>query len=264
MVPTDFWEQIRVELVKVKPDIMLLAEASKPELLTNAFDIDYSWPLLFTMKDVLLHHAPASRIRRSWEDSCAEFPKAALHMRIADDHDEARAFSRYGVDGTLAASALMFTLDGVPLIYNGMEIGDTTESTGDALFDKQTIGWQSEQHPELRGVFHDLIQLRHQYAALRGSRVDWLHNSNETNLVTFLRADAKDELLVVINFSSHPLTSRVDLKSVDGFVPLKISGVTGGNDAPLPLVQLDGYEWRIYHRTSNGSYPVASLGPEKN
>ena len=41
MVPTEFWEQARTELIKVKPDIILLAEASKPELLTNAFDIDY-------------------------------------------------------------------------------------------------------------------------------------------------------------------------------------------------------------------------------
>ena len=43
---TDFWEQARAELKKIKPDIMLLAEASKPELLVKAFDIDYDWPLL--------------------------------------------------------------------------------------------------------------------------------------------------------------------------------------------------------------------------
>ena len=62
MVPTDFWEQARAELEKVKPDIMMLAEASKPELLANAFDIDYSWPLLATMNEVLIEGAPASDI----------------------------------------------------------------------------------------------------------------------------------------------------------------------------------------------------------
>src|ERR1035437_6141853 len=40
-VPTSFWEEARAELTKVKPDIIMLAEASKPELLTNAFDLDY-------------------------------------------------------------------------------------------------------------------------------------------------------------------------------------------------------------------------------
>lgn len=264
MMPTDYWEQVRTELAQVKPDIMMLAEASKPELLAKAFDIDYSWPLLSIVNDVVIHEAPAANIRRSWEDSRAQFPKAALHLRISDDHDEVRAVTRYGLNGTLAASALMFTLDGVPLIYNGMEAGDTTASSGDALFDKRNISLQSSERPELRGTYHDLIQLRHEYAALRTSHVDWLHNSDETNLVTFLRADDKDELLVVVNFSKHPLTGKVDLKNVDGFVPLKISGVQGFQSAPLPTCQLNGFEWRIYHRSTTLSKPVASLAPEKN
>jgi cyclomaltodextrinase len=264
MMPTDFWEQIRTELVKVKPDIMMLAEASKPELLTSAFDIDYSWPLLSTMDDVLIHKAQASNIPRSWEESRAQFPKAALHMRIADDHDTSRAVTRYGLNGAIAASALTFTLDGVPLIYNGMEAGDTAQSDGGALFAKQNISWNAKEHPELRSIYHDLIQLRHQYAALRNSRVDWLRNSDETNLVTFLRADDKDELLVVINFSNHPLAGKVDLKDVDGFVPVEISGMPDCQGGPLPMIQLNQYEWHIYHRSSILLRPVASLAPDKN
>jgi cyclomaltodextrinase / maltogenic alpha-amylase / neopullulanase len=264
MLPTDFWEQIRSQLVKIKPDIILLAEASKPELLTNAFDIDYSWPLLSTLDDVLIHKAPASDIPRSWEESRAQFPKAALHMRIADDHDTARAVTRYGLDGALAASALAFTLDGVPLIYNGMEAGDTTPSDGGALFDKRTISWKSKDHPELCRTYRDLVQLRHQYPALCNSRVDWLHNSDETNLVTFLRADNKDELLVVINFSDRPLTGEVSLKDVDDFVPVTISGLRNTPGGPLPTIQLNQYEWRVYHRPAILSRPVASLAPDKN
>ena len=248
MVPTDFWEQVRDGLTKVKPDIMLLAEASKPELLVKAFDIDYDWPLLHTMDKVLIDGAPAADIRRSWEDSRLRFPKGALHMRVSDDHDEARAVARYGFNGALAASALMFTLDGVPLIYNGMEVGDATESGDPALFDKLNIFWHPKGRPQLRSIYHDLIQLRNQYAALRNSRVDWLHNSDETRLVTFLRADDKDELLIIINFSNRPLTGKVDLKNVDGFVPVEISGVQSSNGGPLPMFHLNGFEWRIYHR----------------
>jgi cyclomaltodextrinase / maltogenic alpha-amylase / neopullulanase len=264
MIPTDFWEQVRTELVRVKPEIMMLAEAAKPELLANAFDIDYSWPLLSTMNDIFIHNAPASDIRRSWEDSRMQFPKAALHLRISDDHDETRAVTRYGFNGALAASALMFTLDGVPLIYNGMEAGDTNQSNGGALFDKHSISWQSMEHPELFSIYHDLIQLRHQYAALCNSHVDWLHNSDETNLVTFLRTDDKDELLVVINCSAHPLAGKVSLKNVDDFVPVGISGRRIFQGDPLPTLQLNGYEWRIYHRHAMLSHPVVGLAPEKN
>ncbi|HXD01441.1 MAG TPA: alpha-amylase family glycosyl hydrolase [Verrucomicrobiae bacterium] len=259
MVPTEFWDQARTELIKVKPDIILLAEASKPELLTNAFDIDYSWPLLSTVKDVFIQGAPASNIRRCWQESRAQFPKDALHMRISDDHDEARAVTRYGLDGALAASALMFTLDGVPLIYNGMETGDTGKTDGGALFVKQNISWDAKEHPELRGIYHDLIQLRNQYAAFHNSRVDWLHNSDEARLLTYLRADDKDELLITINCSRRPLAGRVNLKNVDGFVPVKISGLPDSNEGPLPAFQLNGFEWRIYHRTVNSLHPASSV-----
>jgi cyclomaltodextrinase / maltogenic alpha-amylase / neopullulanase len=264
MVPTDFWEQARAELTGVKPDIIMLAEASKPELLTNAFDIDYSWPLLGTVNDIFTRGAPASDIRRSWYQSRRQFPKDALHMRISDDHDEARAINRYGIKGALAASALMFTLDGVPLIYNGMEIGDANESGGGALFEKMSISWDTPEHPELRHIYHDLIQLRHEYPVLCDSRVNWVHNSDETNLVSFMRTDDKDELLVVINFSDRPISGNVDLKKIDGFTRVKVSDVQNADDSTLPIFHLSGFEWRIYHRTAISSQPLADLESKKH
>lgn len=249
MVPTDFWVQARTELEKIKPDIMLLAEASKPELLAKAFDIDYDWPLLATLNKVLIDSAPASDIRRSWEKSLAQFPKNALHMRISDDHDEARAVARYGLNGALAASALMFTLDGVPLLYNGMEVGDATESGDPALFDKLTIVWHPKGRPPLRNIYRGLINLRKQYPCFENDRVAWLHNSDENNVVTFMRADDQDEFVVVINFSNRPVAGRVELKTSEGFKPVRISGMPDGAADGLPAFHLNGFEWRIYHRT---------------
>jgi glycosidase len=249
MVPTDFWEQVRDELTKVKPDIMMLAEASKPELLTKAFDIDYSWPLLATMNDVLIRGQSAAKIRRTWEDNEKQFPRNALHMRISDDHDEARAVARYGLNGALAASALMFTLDGVPLIYNGMEAGDATESGDPALFDKLTICWHPKERPELRAIYHSLIQLRKDNPAFRTAAVNWLKNSDESRIISFTRGDAHDEFLVIINFSNRPVNGTLDVLNAAEFKPVTISGVdnhTGAGD--LPRFQLGGFGWQIWHR----------------
>ncbi len=250
MVPKDFWEQARAELAAVKPDIMLLDEGEQPDLLTNAFDVDYSWKLMWMLNDVIIHDAPASNLRRSWEESRAEYPKDALRMRISDDHDETRAIARYGMNGALAASAFLFTLDGVPLLYNGMEAGDATESADPALFDKLTICWHGHQNerPPFRAIYRDLIQLRAQHPALRTSEVRWLHNSSEATLATYLRADDKDEYLVAVNFSSRPTDATADLKSAAGFVPVKISGMPDFGSDSLPSIHLKGFEWRIYHR----------------
>ena len=247
-VPTDFWEQARAEMQKIKPDIMMLAEASKPELLVQAFDTDYSWPLMRTLNDVLIRDKPASNLKKSWENSLRQFPRDSLHMRMSDDHDEARAIARFGIRGALAASVFMFTLDGVPLLYNGMEVGDATESGDPALFDKLPIVWHPKERPPLRDIYRDLIKLRKQYAPFRSNQVSWLPNSDESNLVTFLRADDQDEFVVVINFSSRPITGSVEVKNGQEFKPVRIAGMPGAPDSGFPQFHLGGFESQIYHR----------------
>jgi cyclomaltodextrinase len=248
-VPTDFWEQARTALEKTKPDIMMLAEANKPELLTNAFDLDYSWPLLHTLDDVLMHGAPASKLQVTWQEDVNQFPQNALHLRISDDHDESRAIARFGINGALAAQVLMFSLDGVPVLYNGMEVGDATESGDPALFDKLPIVWAPRERPPLRDIYRSLIQLRKKHPAFTSNRVTWLRNSDENNLVTLMRSDKNDEFVVVINFSNRPVTGSVKLENGPDFRPVKISGIPDAHDSSLPLFHLNGFEWRIYHRT---------------
>lgn len=249
MVPTAFWEKAREELTRVKPDIMMLAEASKPELLVKAFDIDYAWPLHGILNDVLLNGAPASAFKRSWEESRQQFPQGSLHMRISDNHDEARAVARFGAKGALAASALMFSLDGVPLLYNGMEVGDATESGDPALFEKLPVFWNPKGRPALRDIYRDLIRLRKDNAAFRNDRVVWLHNSDEANLVTLMRADEKSEFVTVINFSNRPITGWLEVMHDQDFKPVTIKGMAEAPSNGFPLFRLGGFEWRMYRRS---------------
>jgi glycosidase len=258
MVPTDFWESARAQLETVKPDIMLLAEASQPDLLVKAFDADYSWPLLTALNDVLIKGDPASKLRASWEESLRQFPRNALHMRMTDDHDEARAVSRFGVRAALAGSVLVFTLDGIPLLYNGMEVGDATESGDPALFEKQPIFWSPKDRPPLRTIYRDLNRLRKECAPFRTGRVIWLHNSNEGALVTFKRADETNEFVVVINFSNRPVAGDVQLEKGGEFKPVDITGVPPAPTNDFPSLHLGGFDWRIYRRNLS---PVGNATP---
>ena len=109
-------------------------------------------------------------------------------MRMSDDHDELRAMTRYGFPGAIAASALMFTLDGVPLIYNGMEVGDSTQSGDPALFEPQKIFWGAVKwHPEYPKFYEVMTALRHDHPALQQGATIWLHNTDEQHVVTYLR-----------------------------------------------------------------------------
>jgi glycosidase len=214
-VPTDFWENARRELEQIKPDIAMLAEAHKAELSVSAFDLDYSWPLHSALSDVIQGRRPAADLRVEWEKEVKEWPKGALHMRFSDNHDERRAIARFGEPAALAASAFVFTLDGVPMIYNGMEVGDTTESGAPALFEKLPIFWAiAERRKEFPQFYKEIMARRRSSTALRRGTLEWVRNSDEARVVTFVRRAANDEVLVAINFSNRPFSGSVGGRKV--------------------------------------------------
>jgi glycosidase len=248
-VPRDFWEAARAELDPLRPDLCMLAEASHPELLLKAFDMDYSWPLHAALNDVLLHDAPASKLRTTWEDSRRRFPRGALHLRFSDNHDEARAVARFGIRGALAAQVMMLTLDGVPLFYNGMEVGDATESGAPALFEKLPVFWEPKARPPLREIYRDLIRLRREHDAFTSDQVVWLENSRPADLVTYLRPGDQEEFLVIINFSNRPIEASITVEQAASFLPVPIAGAPTPPAIISPRFSLKGFEWRIYRRS---------------
>jgi cyclomaltodextrinase len=261
-VPTDFWENARAELDQIKPDIFMLAEAHKAELLVKAFELDYSWPLHSTLTDVLQGRKAASEIRLAWEKEVKEWPRNSLHMRFSDNHDERRAIARFGERGALAASALVFTLDGVPLIYNGMEAGDTTESGAPALFEKLPVFWPfAERRPEFSRFYKQMTALRRSSNALRRGSLQWLHNSDETRLLTYSRRTGSEEIVVAINLSNRPFVGAVNSVQPQGFVDVTPDVAPPmPPDAPaptraareltieLPALRLDAFGYQIFRR----------------
>ena len=263
-VPTDFWEQARVELEKIKPDIMMLAEASKPDLLVKAFDLDYGWPLHSALTEVLMGNQPASVLREVWTNERARFPRGAMHMTVSDDHDERRAIARFGERGALAASALVFTLNGVPLLYNGMEVGDTAESTAPALFEKLPIFWPiAERRPEFPRFYKQITALHAAHPALREGTLEWLRNSDEARVVTFTRRAGNEELIITINLSNRPFNGFVEAANGAAFADItpdygtplapgqaEQQRTARARAAALPALTLDAYGFRLFRRAA--------------
>jgi glycosidase len=260
-VPTDFWERARTELEKINPDIVMLAEWDSPDLLVKAFDFDYAWPMHSALTEVLMGIKPANLLRSVWEEERRKFPRGALHMRFSDNHDERRAVARFGERGALAASALMFTLDGVPMLYNGMEVGDTAESGAPALFEKLPILWQiAERRPEFPRFYKQMIALRKSSEAIRRGEMQWLRNSDEARVVTFSRRSIDEEIVVAINFSSQPFVGTIEIGGT-GFAevtpdvqpPLPPDApapqrITRARTMGLPALALDSWGFRIFRR----------------
>ncbi len=142
-VPTDFWDDTRKQLETVKPDIFMLAEASKPELQKNAFDMGYNWPMkdLFNAiaattgqntyrrpdsSSVIYPEKHAIDIDTLLAKQSIEYPAGTYMMNMITNHDlnswEGTEFERLG-NLTRAMAVLTYTLPGMPLIYTGQETG---------------------------------------------------------------------------------------------------------------------------------------------
>ncbi|HEV2912495.1 MAG TPA: alpha-amylase family glycosyl hydrolase [Pyrinomonadaceae bacterium] len=263
MVPTDFWERARTELEQIKRDILMLAEWHEPDLLLKAFDLDYSWPLHSALTEILMGQRGATALRAAWEEERARFPRGSQHMRFSDNHDERRAIARFGERGALAASLFVFTIDGVPMLYNGMEVGDTTESGAPALFERLPILWQiAERRPEFPRFYKQVIALRKAHEALRRGETEWLRNSDEAHVVTFVRRTPREEVLVAINLSNRPFVGLVEVGNNSAFTdvtpdiapplppdaPAPERAAATLRSVALPALALDAWGYRIFRR----------------
>lgn len=244
-VPTSFWEEARREVDKIKKDTFWLAEWHEPDLLINAFNADYSWSMHSALDEVLHGKKPAHHIRETWEAEKARFPKNTLHLRFSDNHDEKRAIARFGEKGALAGQALAFLIDGIPLVYNGMEVGDTTESGSPALFEKLPIFWDIKvRRPEFPKFYDAMIALRKNSVALRRGETNWVKNSDEDRVLTFMRKSGNEEILVAINMTNSPFFGAVEVSgNFEEITPNMEKSSTG-----LPTLSLDSLDFRIFKK----------------
>jgi glycosidase len=223
-VPTSFWDEARAAMDKVNPNIIMLAEADVPEHQLKAYDISYNFPYYSALTSVVVNGESAERIRQQWEKAKAAFPLGARFLHLNDNHDRNRAAVVFGEKAALATSLLNFTLDGIPFLYNGEEVGDTTAPQQQSHVAIRWDIWKPEtqrrtsiagpQNAKLR-VYKQLIQMRKQEAALTSGDPIWVNNSNLDGVVSFVRKSGNDEILVLINLTNRITKVQVDVPAAD-------------------------------------------------
>ncbi|MFN2589993.1 MAG: alpha-amylase family glycosyl hydrolase [Actinomycetota bacterium] len=250
----DFWPEWRTELKRIKPDLLLLAEASARDgfYFEEGFDVAYDWT------EELGHWAwggafDAPEVIADWLDRAltAEgrgYHDDALIFRFMNNNDtEIRFVDRYGPDVTKVAAAMLLTLPGVPLVYTGDEIGASylPYSTLNPLV------WSNDRF-DLRDYYRRLIALRHDVPALRsrawqpvatdpgGSVYAYLRWAEDDPLVRFDGGDRGEPVLVILNYRGATAVTvgdddRIARMTAGGTVVDLLSGRTFAVDPSRPL-----------------------------
>ncbi len=208
-LPLDFWETARERLEAIRPDIGMLAEGTRAADQLKAFDIDYGWGFKWDN---------AAAFRRQWEKMWKERPRSgARFIRFIDNHDIAndaydnRVEKAWGTRHVDAALVAMFTLDGVPFLYNGQEVADTARHS---IYARLPIDWANGDRPAGKARFafcQKLCRLRHSEPALTRGEVVWLDNDAPEAVLSFLRRTANEEILSVVSLSGESRKVEVQL-----------------------------------------------------
>jgi cyclomaltodextrinase / maltogenic alpha-amylase / neopullulanase len=214
-----FWNEARKQLDRVNPDVILLAESDRPDDQLQAFDINYNFQYYLGLRSVVRDGEPASKLREIWENNKETMPRGARLLHYSDNHDWRRAVVEFGNKGALAASVLDFTLDGIPFIYNGQEIGDPTPTYWRTHVPIQwtkpgTSGEQKAIDFTL-AKYKALFQTRAKYAAFTVGDLEWINNTAPESVLSFLRKKENEEILVILNLSNRKVHVTVDLPVMD-------------------------------------------------
>lgn len=245
-VPVSFWDENRKALEAVKPGIFMLAEATEPELLQNAFDMDYNWPMKdlfsaiaatsgqYTFKDAegkmkTFPEAHAADILAQLDKEAAMYPADSYLMNMITNHDlnswEGTEFERLGnLQGAFAV--LTFTLPGMPLIYTGQEVA---LDRAFEFFDKdEQPAWDSK--PEVVNFYKILTTLRHTRPELaagdKGAAVEALPTASP-DVIAFRRGN----VLTIANLGSKEERLFKKAPKLDGATEL----FTGATALPKTL-----------------------------
>ena len=224
MVPLDFWENTVTELKKIKP-VFMLAEAWEPNLLENAFDMDYGWDTHHRMNAI----AQAKETVKNWDERMAQidtlYQKDDILMNFVTNHDEnswsGTVKERLG-DASQVMLALSYCAPGMPLIYSGQEYDMNKRLR---FFEKDTI---SKIKGNVWPLLVKLGELKNNNKALNGGKnaasYKKINTSDDKNILIFSREKEGDKLTFMANLSNKEVsfTSEKEGESMDSFTNEKI------------------------------------------
>lgn len=213
MVPTEFWNSATTEVNKVKQLWWLAEDQGTPDLLNSAFSSNYNWQLL----DALNHVGSKDAIAQAMVGSQVNYPSGTFPMNFITNHDEnswnGTEFQRLG-NAVKESAAIEFITPGIPLIYDGQEIGMNRQLQ---FFEKDPIVWGSDPASNTWTAFYSkLTKLRAKNPALwsgaAGGSLNFITNSND-RLLEVWRGKGTNKVIFLANLGANAVATKLPVSS---------------------------------------------------
>ncbi|MDZ7615480.1 MAG: alpha-amylase family glycosyl hydrolase [Patescibacteria group bacterium] len=241
-IPLDFWETGRERLEALRPDIGMLSEGQRVQDQLKAFDLNYGFTWFRALASAYDKGEPASVVRSTTETMANNRPRGARFIRYTDNHDisnddwENRREKAWGAKGMEAALVLLFTMDGMPMLYNGQEVADAARHS---IFGRLPVNWANGETPAGKARFafcQKLCELRRAETALMQGGLEWLDNDASDSVLSYLRTIGDEQVVVVLNLKNRAVKAKVQNMPTGGaFKPLLQRDASVGDSGACEL-----------------------------
>ncbi len=234
-IPLYFWEEVRRELDPNK-DLFWLAEWDGARM-HLAFDATYAWELLHLTEDAAMGKKNANDVAEWIERDMKEYGRKPFRMTIVTNHDEnswqGTMFEKFG-EGHKTFAVFIFTAYGIPMIYNGQEVGLAKRLK---FFEKDAIDWSDPL--ALQPFYQQLTKLKKDNPALWAGEFggQTFRINADPSVYAFKRAKDNNTVIGILNFTSEKQSMKLTDASAAGTYKDYFTGNTydlkAGTDFPL-------------------------------
>lgn len=218
-IPLDFWAEGVRRIKSIKSDVVMINEGKKAEYLT-VFDANYGFYWHELLYQLLDKNITVIDVIKKYCEVSDEYPENAIVLRDMDNHDTVtdwpyRIEAHFGHDCMELILAINYIIDGVPMVYCGNEIADTTRHSMFAnrffrgvyeVADRNAKGEAIERRKE---IVKKLNFLKREVAVLSGGKTEWIKTDNDF-ILAFNRISDVEKVTFIGNFSDECVESTIE------------------------------------------------------
>ena len=214
-ISVSYWQDIIAQLKSLVPGkkIEMMSETDITDRFNQridscGFDYDYAWSLQGAMARLCRRGFNADSLKQICQRFLDKSSKVKnRRMVYLTNHDQnyndgGNTLRKFYGEHRYGLTVLEFTFYGMPLIYNGQEIGDPDTLS---YFTDAKVKWNRVDHKMLNTV-RTLITLHHQQHALaENAPVEFL-NTSDSNVLAWRRGN----VVAVVNFGGYDTVVTID------------------------------------------------------
>ncbi|MGY4538346.1 glycosidase [Mucilaginibacter sp. UYNi724] len=207
-VPLDFWKEANDAMKSITTHkLMMLAEGTRADHFKAGFQMVYGMGYYYDLKNKVFDASNSLSVLQNTNTTeyASALPGSQV-VRYTTNHDvylsDGSPVNIYGgKTGSMAAFLVTAYMKGVPMIYNGQEVGTTQKID---FFYNTPIDWST--NPDMTAEYKSILNFR---AGSDAVKTGDLSVYSSDNVAAFTKSNDKQKVLVIANIRGNNATYTV-------------------------------------------------------